>query len=97
MPTREATEEFWREWRRLSRRQQEAFLVAVEKLVADLKAGLGFRPGLRVRGVRGSPGIFELTWADDGRATFQYGPSRVPGEPHVIWRRVGTHSIFDRP
>ncbi|WP_267887199.1 hypothetical protein [Thermobifida halotolerans] len=36
-----------------------------------------------------------MTWAPDGRATWQYGEERVPGKPHVIWRRVGTHAIFN--
>ena len=77
--------------------QQQRFLTAVTAMVADLKAGRGFRPGLRVKGVQGWPGIWEMTWAPDGRATFEYGPERRPGEPHVIWRRVGTHVIFRQP
>jgi hypothetical protein len=44
--------------------------------------------------VKGAAGVFEMTWADDGRATFQYGHPAVEGEPHVIWRRAGTHDIF---
>jgi hypothetical protein len=35
--------------------------------------------------------------ADDGRLTFQFGDEVIKGEPHVIWRRVGTHDIFDEP
>jgi hypothetical protein len=38
-----------------------------------------------------------MTRAPDGRATFQYGPEIAPGEPHVIWRRIGTHAIFREP
>jgi len=38
-----------------------------------------------------------MTWDNDGRATFSYGEERVPGEPHVIWRRIGTHAIFTPP
>jgi len=38
-----------------------------------------------------------MTWAANGRATFQYGPELTPGQAHVIWRRVGTHDVFDRP
>jgi hypothetical protein len=30
-------------------------------------------PGLRVKGVQGAEGVFEMTWADDGRATFEHG------------------------
>ena len=37
-----------------------------------------------------------MTWADDGRATFEYGEA-VEGESHVTWRRVGTHSVFKQP
>ena len=37
--------------------------------------------------------IFEMTWASDGGATFAYGPEVTEGQPHVVWRRVGTHTI----
>ncbi|MGH3777069.1 MAG: hypothetical protein ACRDRR_15295 [Pseudonocardiaceae bacterium] len=50
-----------------------------------------------MKSVQGWPGVWEMTWAPDGRATFQYGPARRPGEPHVIWRRVGAHDIFRQP
>lgn len=63
----------------------------------DLRASRGFRKGLRVRGVQGASGVFEMTWADDGRATFEYGEPLREGEVHVIWRRVGTHDVFGRP
>ena len=52
---------------------QERFLEAVRRLVADLKAGRPPRPGLRVKHVEGSKGVWEMTFAPDGRATFQYG------------------------
>jgi len=41
-----------------------------------------------------------MTWSfagPDGRATFEYGDSILPDEPHIIWRRVGTHDIFREP
>jgi len=38
-----------------------------------------------------------MTFAPDGRATFEYGEEVVKGERHVIWRRVGDHSIFRQP
>jgi hypothetical protein len=53
--------------------------------------------GLRVKAVQGASGVFEMTRADDGRATFQYGNAILEGEPHVIWRRVGIHEIFKKP
>jgi hypothetical protein len=81
----------------LSPSQQAAFLAAVGPFVEDLRAGGQFRKSLRVKGVQGAPGVFEMTWAPDGRATFGYGDQIKPGEPHVVWRRVGTHEIFRQP
>lgn len=97
VPTYSWLARFGADFDALSERQQAAFLAAIEAFVADLSAGRGFRAGLRVKGVKGAVGIFEMTWAPDGRATFEYGAETVEGEPHIIWRRVGTHVIFDRP
>jgi hypothetical protein len=95
VPTYERTRRFDRDLAALDPGQRERFGEAVRKFVGDLTTG-SFRSGLRVRGVEGAPGVFEMTWAPDGRATFQYGPSRGKG-PHVIWRRVGTHDVFGEP
>jgi hypothetical protein len=94
MPTREVLDSFWRDWDRLTPDEQEAFVRAAKKFIADLRTGRGFRPGLRVKGVMGAAGIYEMTWADDGRATFSFGQSRRAGEPHIVWRRIGSHEIF---
>ena len=56
-----------------------------------------FNPVLRLKRVQGHDGVWELTFAPDGRATFEYGEEVIPGEPHIIWRRIGTHEIFERP
>jgi hypothetical protein len=80
----------------LSAEQQSAFLAVVALFVADLSAGT-FRSSLRVKGVRGATGVFEMTWAANGRASFHYGREVIPGEPHIIWRRVGTHDVFGDP
>jgi len=98
MPTRDVLASFWRDWDRLTPQQQRAFREAVAQFVVDLKgAGQSFHPSLRVKRVKGRPGVWEMTWAYDGRATFQYGDEVHAGQPHVIWRRVGTHAIFRRP
>ena len=60
----------------------------------DLRTGRAFRSGLRVKAVKGSPGVFEMIWAPDGWATFRFGPPVRPGDVHVIWRRIGTHEVF---
>ena len=41
--------------------------------------------------------VWEMTWADDGRATFDYGLSKRPGDPHIIRRLIGSHDIFREP
>lgn len=77
--------------------QRRQFRTAV---VTDFVPGLKaqrFHPRLRVKRVQSAPGVWEMTWAPDGRATFEYGAELLPGEPHVIWRRIGTHEIFNRP
>jgi hypothetical protein len=96
VPTYSVTERFRRDLRGLTPAQRVAFLAAVAHFVEDLPTG-SFRKRLRVKGVKGARGVFEMTWADDGRATFQYRPEVRPGEPHVIWRRVGTHEVFEGP
>ena len=78
MPTFAQTDRFRRDFARLTAAQKTAFRAAVAKFVADLPSG-GFRPGLRVEGVQGAMGVFEMTWADDGRATFEYGPRSSRG------------------
>jgi len=97
MPARDVLAKFWRDWGQLRPDERQAFLIAVDKFVDDLREGRGVRSGLRVKGVRGAPRVYELTWAPDGRATFSYGRSIVGGEPHVIWRRIGTHEILREP
>lgn len=46
--------------------------------------------------VESTDAIFEMTWAPDGRATFQYGEPQGKGA-HVVWRRIGTHKAFRSP
>src|SRR5215213_4084368 len=96
MPTYEQEPRFRRDLKRLTREQRDAFRAAVRQLLEDLPSRR-FRAGLRVKAVRSAAGVYELTWAPDGRATFEYGPEKRPGHRHVIWRRIGTHDIFDEP
>jgi hypothetical protein len=49
-----------------------------------------------VKRIQGTDDIFEMTWAPDGRATFEYGTPEGSGA-HVIWRRIGRHDVFRRP
>src|SRR5215470_6963542 len=48
MPTREVLASFWRDWDRLSPKQQREFRAAVAQFIADLAEGKkGFHPRLR--------------------------------------------------
>jgi hypothetical protein len=97
MPIYDVTPRFERDYARLSADDRRRFKQAVAKFIEDLRRGRGFRPSLRVHGVEGARGVFEITWAPDGRATFEYGDRSRPGDPHVVWRRVGTHAILSNP
>lgn len=97
MPTFQFTPTFAKDLQLLDPGDKQRFRRTVrEAFIPDLETRR-LRPGLRVNGVRGAPGVFEMTWAPDGRATFQFGPEEISGEPHVIWRRVGTHEVLRSP
>ncbi len=97
MPTHDELPQFLREFYALPPDRQRQFLKAVEKMVNDLRAGKGFRASLRIKAVQGHSGIYEMTWAGDGRATCEFGQPKTPGDAHVIWRRIGGHDIFKQP
>ena len=95
MPTFATEARFRKDYADLTAERQARFEKTVlEQFVPDLQAGR-FRPGLRVKRVQTAPGVYEMTWTPDGRATWQYGEEQRPGMPHVIWRRVGTHAVLD--
>jgi len=96
-PTYELRRAIEQDWGRLTPEQKAQFRMTRDQMIEDLREGNGFRKGLRVKGVQGAPGVFEMTWAPDGRATFSFGVEHRPGEPHIIWRRIGTHAILSRP
>lgn len=97
MSTFQRLPRFDADWARLTPDQRTRFRDAVAMFVAHLAAGEPFRPGLRVKRVRGTADIWEYTWAPNGRATWQYGGEIKPGEPHVVWRRIGTHHVLRAP
>jgi hypothetical protein len=94
VPSHERARRFERDYRDLTPEQRRRFATAFRRFDEDL-GKRRFRAGLRVRRVEGTDAIFEMTWAPDGRATFQYGQSHGQGA-QVIWRRIGTHKVFRR-
>ncbi len=51
---------------------------------------------LRIHQLAG--GVHSITWSfagPDGRATFHL--EREDDETFLVWRRIGTHAIYDRP
>ena len=97
MPTYDWPPGFGREYLKLTEEKRALFMQAVSEMVEDMKARRPFRPELRVHQVHKVAGVWEMTWAPNGRATFEYGNSPKEGEQHIIWRRIGGHEILDRP
>ena len=61
MPTYESLAAFQRQWAKLDAAQRAAFRRAVAGFIADLKAGEGFSPELRVHKLVNTE-IWSLTW-----------------------------------
>ena len=99
-----SAESFRNDFRRLPGEHQKLFLQAVrEHLLPAIEAGSfsGAPPWpkrLRIHRLSNTE-IYSLTWnfaAPDGRATFHLDKTD-DGQPILIWRRIGDHSIYHRP
>lgn len=88
---------FERDWNKLTEDEQRRFGVAVRKFHEDLVARRPPRAGLRVKPVQAAPGVFEMTFAPDGRATWHYGEPEQLEETRIVWRRIGGHGVFAKP
>jgi hypothetical protein len=97
------TDSFKSDYKKLSAAERELFRAAVRDIneVVRQYAGQGmpaWPARLRIKRVQGATGIFEMTWSfsgPDGRATFEI--LSPDGEPVMLWRRIGGHSIFRKP
>jgi hypothetical protein len=73
------------------------FREAVAKLVKAFEDGREPPRSLRIKRVRSTKDVWEITYSGDGRATFRYGTEIKPGEVHVVWLRIGGHEVLSRP
>lgn len=96
-PTYERADRFKSDYSKLTSVEKARFTEKITEQFVPAVASGQFPSGLRVKGVQGADGVFEMTWAPDGRATFEYGEEKSPGETHIVWRRVGGHEIFGTP
>lgn len=94
MPTYQRLPRFDADWDKLSDTQRARFRRAARHFIDDLTAGRPFRKGLRVKRIQITQDVFETSFAPDGRATWQFGTEVRPGEPHIVWRRIGTLDIL---
>jgi hypothetical protein len=95
MPTYDQDERFRHEYHRLRRAEQQLFNRAVKEFVAALKDQRPPPKKLGIERYERQSGVYEFHWSATGRALFRYGPEKTPGEPHVIWLRIGGHEIYD--
>jgi hypothetical protein len=100
----QTTPAFDSDWRRLAPESRRRFIDVVSKSFGPACTALAANPAtkwpasLRVKRVRGTAGILEMTWSfagPDGRATFELVD--IDGEMHCRWRRIGDHVVFNRP
>jgi hypothetical protein len=89
------------EEKRLFREAVRTFNDACDRFV-ESSGGARWPASLRVKRVRGAPGVWEMTWSfsgPDGRATWEWTTVGHDGQDHpaVRWRRVGRHDILTNP
>lgn len=61
-------------------------------------AGYTWPKSLRVSPMTSVNNIWEMTWSfasPDGRATFEFITHN--GETSLLWRRIGSHAIYQKP
>lgn len=99
----ETTPAFDKDVRRLKREHLKVFLEVLKTKFIPACDAYALDPtapwpqSLRVKSVRGAPGVLEMTWSfssPDGRATFEL--VTLNDEILVRWRRVGDHGVFTR-
>jgi len=97
MPTHEEDDAFWSDWKHLTPEQQKYFKAKVVDFTRKLQQGIIIPSELGLKKYRRIDGMWEFRFGGDGRALMRFGSQVQPGEMHIIWLRIGTHSIYDNP
>ncbi len=95
MPKFDKETGFLAEYAKLSSQEKKQFRAAVRKIIAALDAGKF--PGPPLVQKMTDRDVYEVRWAANGRATFQYKYDAALGENVVIWRRIGDHRVLTNP
>ena len=91
MPTFAGYARCMREYLKLSSQDAVAFRRERDRFIAALRAKQPPPAGLGIEEMEGHSGVYEFHYSAGGRATFHYGNPIIPGEVHVVWRRIGGH------
>jgi hypothetical protein len=94
---------FDRDWKRLREEHKRIFRDAMPDFSKACDAHAADRAtvwpaNLRVSQMTGTKSIWEMTWSfagPGGRATFEF--VRDGDDLLCLWRRIGDHSIYNRP
>lgn len=96
MPYYDSLPLFDKEFSKLAPEQRRAFMAAVRKIIDSLTAGQGF-PSPPLVQKMSAYNLYEVRWAADGRATFEYAYDAALQAHKVLWRRIGDHKILTQP
>lgn len=106
MPHWDALPRFYNDWHTLEQPKKGLFLTRLQEFIGVLKRweaeGMPgshppFPAHLGIKSMAGRRNIWEFRWSGDGRATWSYGPPPQDGMCKIIWRRIGTHQIYNDP
>jgi hypothetical protein len=99
VPTYEELARFRRQFEKLPKPAQTAFLDVVRLFVAFLNEHAfdptKAPPGLRLHKLSGHD-AWSISFGDGMRAVFTVGSEVKPGETHVVWEFIGTHDEYER-
>jgi mRNA-degrading endonuclease YafQ of YafQ-DinJ toxin-antitoxin module len=97
VPTYDKTNRFLHDFENLTHEEAGRFLEVLDDFVEAIREGPPYPGNLRMKKVQGWKGVWEMSFANDGRATFEFGEQIHAGEAHIVWRRIGGHEIFRNP